>query len=348
MKKIFVALIHIGYWLCYFLLAIVILGVLYGREQNAPSLSIETAFTIIVFFALVPSAICFYSFYYIIFPKFIIPKKIWPAIGLGILIALFSGITGTSSLNTFIAAESCTAEEENDTILGLTLFISFISLISGVIALVIRGCLTWIDEIKLKEALKRKNQEMELALVKSQLDPHFLFNTINNIDVLILKDAEEASVYLNKLSDIMRFMLFETKTEKIPLEQEVQYIKKYIELQRIRTANPDYVTFEVQGNIEHIEIAPMAFICFIENAFKHTTNKKLKHAIHVNIQVTEKGVMFKCTNKLDVNRHAEVESNGLGNQLIQKRLQLIYPNSHELITLKENDQYNVQLTIWHE
>ena len=96
---------------------------------------------------------------------------------------------------------------------AMTLFIAFIAFIAGVIALVIRGFITWVDEIKLKDELKQKNHETELALVKSQLDPHFLFNTLNNIDVLILKDQKVASEYLNKLSDIMRFMLFETKAD---------------------------------------------------------------------------------------------------------------------------------------
>ena len=79
------------------------------------------------------------------------------------------------------------------------------------------------------------------------MDPHFLFNTINNIDVLILKNATKASNYLNKLSDIMRFMLFETKTDKILLSKEIEYIDKYIALQKIRTANSNYVNFRVKG-----------------------------------------------------------------------------------------------------
>ena len=90
---------------------------------------------------------------------------------------------------------------------------TFIGSICGSVALVIKGFITWYNEIKLKEMLKEKNFEMEMALVKSQLDPHLLFNTINNIDALILKDAVTASDYLNKLSDIMRFILYETKIQ---------------------------------------------------------------------------------------------------------------------------------------
>ncbi len=231
--------------------------------------------------------------------------------------------------------------------LDMTLFIAFISLISGIIALVIRGFITWFKELKLKEALKQKNHEMEMALVKSQLDPHFLFNTINNIDVLIIKNANEASDYLNKLSDIMRFMLFETKTEEIELAKEIEYIEKYIELQKIRTSNSNYISYAVEGDSVNRSIAPMVFIPFIENAFKHTTNKKLQDAIDIKIKIEAKGISLECVNKIDPNRKLEQESNGLGNELIQKRLNLIYPERHQLDISNENNVYNVYLTIYH-
>src|ERR1044071_687955 len=115
---------------------------------------------------------------------------------------------------------------------------------------------------------------MELALIKSQINPHFLFNTINNIDVLIAKDSAKASEYLNKLSGILRYMIYETRNEKISLAGELDYIEKYLELQKIRTANPDYVNFQISGEANNLKIAPMILFPFIENAFKHTENKK--------------------------------------------------------------------------
>ena len=157
-----------------------------------------------------------------------------------------------------------------------------------------------------------------MALVKAQLDPHFLFNTINNIDVLILKNATKASEYLNKLSDIMRFMLFETKPTSIKLAKEVEYIEKYIELQKIRTANTRYVNFAIDGNPDERMIAPMVFIPFIENAFKHVTNKKLENAININIRIEDTFVQLACENKFDRHRKVQNGSNGLGNDLIKK------------------------------
>jgi LytS/YehU family sensor histidine kinase len=211
--------------------------------------------------------------------------------------------------------------------------------------LVIRGFITWFEEVRLKEELKLKNQETELALVKAQLDPHFLFNTLNNIDVLILKDPEEASEYLNKLSDILRFMLYETKSDLIFLEKEIKYIEKYIELQKIRSANLSYIHFEVLGKTGVHTIAPMIFIPFIENAFKHTTNKKIGNAITVKIVIEDKQILFTCENKFDSSRQIQHESNGLGNELIQKRLDLIYPGNYKLDVVKRADNYSVHLAI---
>jgi len=222
---------------------------------------------------------------------------------------------------------------------------SCLNLVGGTVAIVIKGFSTWFEEVKLKEALQEKNHAMELALVKSQLDPHFLFNTINNIDVLILKDPEEASGYLNRLSDIMRFMLYETKTNEIALSKEIAYIEKYIALQKIRTANESYVDFQVSGNIPGRKIAPMVFIPFIENAFKHTVNKKVEDAIRIAIDVLPEHIIMTCRNRLEPMRTSPSGEGGLGNELIRKRLELLFPGRHELKVCREAAEYSVILTL---
>jgi LytS/YehU family sensor histidine kinase len=222
---------------------------------------------------------------------------------------------------------------------------TFIATVSGIIALVIKGFITWFNEIKLKELLKEKNHEMELSLIKSKLDPHLLFNTINNIDTLILKDPVEASAYLNKLSDIIRFMLYDTKNDKISLSKEIEYIEKYISLQKIRTANDKYVDLSVTGIIGNKLIAPMIFIPFIENAFKHSNNKKLENAITVNIIIKEETLQLVCENRFDSELKRQDNYGGLGNELIQKRLNLIYPEKHTLEINSSHDLYSVNLTI---
>jgi hypothetical protein len=348
MKRSVIIFVHLGFWLCYFILIGCILAVLFGSKANPDVARIQEVFFTLILFAVVPSAISFYGNYYLVFPRINKQKYNFTTILFEILIPLFSGLVGYSSLYSAFGDQCLSGVEgEKSNTAGLILFIAFISFISGVIALVIRGFITWSQELKLKESLKQKTHEMEMALVKSQLDPHFLFNTINNIDVLILKDQQEASDYLNKLSDIMRFMLFETKSEEIPLEKEIEYIEKYIELQKIRTANSNYINYSVTGDPIGKTISPMVFIPFIENAFKHTTNKKIDNAIDIKITISNKHIILDCNNKTDPNRKTEQESNGLGNQLIEKRLNLSYPGKHKLEISNQDNLYKVHLRISH-
>ena len=345
MKKSVVVLLHIGFWICYLILIIVILGMFFQGEPNPDQERLQYLIEIILLFALVPSVISFYSFYFYLFPKYLLQKKILLAIFYALLISLVSGWIGYALLALRFGGDCLNEEGAEGILYGLILFIALIALICGVIALVMQGFITWFGEIKLKETLKQKNQEMELALVKSQLDPHFLFNTINNIDVLILKNAHDASNYLNKLSDIMRFMLFETKTEEILLSKEIEYIEKYIELQKIRTSNLSYVDFVLKGEVNGKKIAPMIFIPFIENAFKHTNNKKVQNAIIITIFIEDTRIVFECKNKYDSSRKSQQESHGLGNELIEKRLNLLYGERHKSEIVNLNDLYSVRLTI---
>lgn len=353
MKKSIVLLLHIGFWLCYILLIIIILASFYrsGNQESVNQFSrVLNAFYSVSLFALFPSFITFYFYYFLIFPKYLKQKKIILSIVYGILFSFAAAIIGYILIRFCIESGYIYDMDQNgkngrSTAVRTIVIMTFIATIAGIPALVIKGFITWFNEIKLKEELKQKNHEIEMALIKSQLDPHFLFNTLNNIDVLILKDANEASNYLNKLSDILRFMLYETKTDEILLRKEIEYIEKYIELQKIRTANVNYVSFEVIGKPANILIAPMAFIPFIENAFKHSTNKKIGNAISVQLFINKDNIIFVCQNKYDPNRKVIQESNGLGNELIQKRLNLIYPEQHVLEINKETNLYSVKLTI---
>lgn len=352
MKKSLVVLIHIGFWVCYFILIGIMLGVYY---RSSPKLinqesRIMNALISLFFFAFVPSLISYFSFYFLLFPKYLKQKKFFLSIIYGILISAGAALISYMLLRYLIESGYVTDMDQGgkngrSTAVRTIVVMTFIGLICGIVALVINGFITWFNEIKLKELLKEKNHEMEMELIKLQLDPHLLFNTINNIDALILKDAVAASDYLNKLSDIMRFILYETKADKIALAKEIEYIEKYIALQKIRTANEKYVQLSVKGIIGSKCIAPMVFIPFIENAFKHTNNKKLENAIIVNIFIHDETIQLVCENKFDSKLKVEHTHGGLGNDLIEKRLQLLYPENHTLEVHKTNELYSINLTI---
>ena len=304
------------------------------------------------FFAFIPSSVSYWTYYLILFPNYLQHKKLIVSIIHGLLISAGAAVIGYILIRYMIESGNMIdmdagGKRGRSTALRAICAMTFIGIISGIVALVIKGFINWFNEKKLKEALKERNHEIELALIKSKLDPHLLFNTINNIDALILKDAVEASNYLNKLSDIMRFMLYETMGDKILLSQEIEYIEKYIALQKIRTANVNYIHFTVSGDVGNKTIAPMIFIPFLENAFKHTTNKKLENAITLNILITESLIKMVCENKYDPKPKVQSIDSGLGNELMQKRLELIYADKHLLEINKNNEVYSVHLTLSH-
>jgi two-component system, LytTR family, sensor kinase len=352
MKKSVIVLLHIGFWVCYFILIAIMLAVYYRSSVNVSNQEsrILNALKSLFLFAFIPSFISYWAYYFLLFPKYLQHRRIFISIIHGVIISTGAALIGYILIRYSIESGYMIdmdngGKHGRSTAITVIIAMTLIGLISGVVALVIKGFINWFNEKKLKEALKEKNHEMEMALIKSKIDPHLLFNTINNIDALIIKDAVEASNYLNKLSDIMRFMLYETMAEKILLSQEIEYIEKYIALQKIRTANVNYIHFTVSGDIGNKYIAPMIFIPFIENAFKHTTNKKLENAITVNILITDKKIKMVCENKFDPKPKVQSMNSGLGNELIQKRLQLIYADKHLLEINKNNELYSVHLTI---
>ena len=345
MKKPFVVLLHCGYWVLYLLLLAIVFATITLQVKKTPlQPSIALIFPIMVMY-LAPNMISFYLFYFLLFPHFLYRKKILALVVFGILVCLISAVSGNLLALVLFGFDQPIFTDTHE-FLTLTISLSLVAAIHGIIALIVRGFITWYAEIKLKEELAQKSFEMELALIKSQINPHFLFNTINNIDVLITKDASLASEYLNKLSDILRYMVYETKSEKIALAKELGYIEKYLELEKIRTANPDYVNFKVEGNPNNLTIAPMILFPFIENAFKHTANRKNSNSICIKALIEKDRLVFECENSYQKNAENKQDFSGLGNDLIKKRLMLLYPEKHLLEIADNEGIYKVKLTLY--
>ena len=203
----------------------------------------------------------------------------------------------------------------------------------------------WIKDRKIKAELEKDKMASQLELLKSQINPHFLFNSLNNIDVLIEDEPQKASEYLKKLSELLRFMLYESNTDKIPLIEEIEYIRKYVDLQKIRTSNDNFVKFEISGNASAKFIAPMIFIHFIENAFKYSTNKKIEDAVNIRFEISEKRLLFFCKNHYKTLNDTKSDKHGLGIHLIKQKLDLIYKKTYNLNVEEEDNWYIVNLEI---
>ncbi|MEC5144188.1 His-kinase domain-containing protein [Chitinophaga sp. 180180018-2] len=213
----------------------------------------------------------------------------------------------------------------------------------GILSAVVQTLITTKDELLL---LEKVNTAAQLDLVKSRTDPHFLFNTINNIDSLLIKDPEKASQYLNRLSGLLRFMLYESAAGEIPLASEINYITEYINLEKIRSVNPEFVKFSVHGNVNGHLVAPMVFIPILENAFKHVSSRTTAAAIVAELDIQDREIVFKCMNMYDSNKRSTLMNNGLGWGLIRQRLELLYGNRYRMEVNKHEMYYEVVLTLF--
>jgi len=196
--------------------------------------------------------------------------------------------------------------------------------------------------------LQKEKLQLELNSLKAQVHPHFLFNTLNNLYSLTLKNSNKASEVVLKLSDIMRYVLYQANEDQVELAQEISFINDYIDLQRIRYASKYTIDFEVIGITKDKKIAPLLFIDFVENAFKHGLDKRFNDGyVTVKFTILDNEVIFECNNSLGQteDNNTSHKTGGKGHINVQRRLELIYPNTHTLAINKNIDSYTVYLKI---
>jgi len=205
------------------------------------------------------------------------------------------------------------------------------------------------DSLKLekeKQSLVLQNIQSELALLKLQVSPHFLFNTLNNIDYLIFHDMAKASNSISKLGDILRYMIYDSKAEKIPLSSEISHIEDYIELIRLRTSGSNYLNYSLSGHPGHLQIAPMLFLPLIENAYKHSSKKEGENIISIIINIDNSTFNFNVSNEYDNSPKTTTPANsGIGFNIVRRRLDLLYPGKNTIKISQDNIRYNVELKL---
>ncbi|MEM9052274.1 MAG: sensor histidine kinase [Bacteroidota bacterium] len=185
-------------------------------------------------------------------------------------------------------------------------------------------------------ARRQKEKEAELKLLKAQLNPHFLFNTLNNLYGLSVIKSDKLPDLMLQLSDLLRYSLYETKETFVQLEKEVLYLENYIALEKIRLENTTKVDFTSSGNISAHRIAPMLLIVFVENAFKHVgSSDENQNEVKLNIDIEDNELIFKCENTIAPDstlkpREIETGKSGMGLENARKRLDLLYPGRYEL------------------
>ncbi len=178
--------------------------------------------------------------------------------------------------------------------------------------------------------LQKDNLILELSALKSQINPHFLFNTLNNIYSLSLRKSDKAPEMILKLSDMMRYVLYECNAGAVPIEKEIQFIKNYIDLERLRHGEEVKIDFTLNGNPGINRIEPLLLIPIVENSFKHGINQHLeKGFIDIEMEVKDRKLFLHAVNSVQNGKQRE-DKHGIGLDNVKKRLELLYPQNHLL------------------
>ncbi|WP_171595506.1 sensor histidine kinase [Marinifilum caeruleilacunae] len=209
---------------------------------------------------------------------------------------------------------------------------------------------SWFKVIETEKRLvemKQKQSETELLALKSNIHPHFLFNNLNSLYALARKKSDETPGYILQLSDLMRYMIYESNDQHVDLEKEIAYITNYLELQKLRCKNKTRIRYLIEGELKHQKIAPFLMIPFIENSFKHGgLNQFDRDIIDLSIRI-ENGILeMDLCNSIPKQSSKEIDPiGGFGIENVKSRLESLYPNKHDLHLSKQEDEYKVALKL---
>jgi two-component system LytT family sensor kinase len=219
----------------------------------------------------------------------------------------------------------------------------FTSLIFVFLSTVLKFTLDWFLNERIQRDLENQRLSAELAFLKSQINPHFLFNSLNSIYSLAYQRSETTPEAILKLSEIMRYMLYECNDNKVDLGKELQYLQNYIDLQKIRYGNRAFVDFEVNGLISDQRIVPLLLIAFIENAFKHGVANDPATPISIAMDVKPGHLSFKMQNKK--HRFNKDAVGGIGLNNVKRRLDLLYPDKYQMNIDDGLEFYTIELSL---
>lgn len=195
-------------------------------------------------------------------------------------------------------------------------------------------------------AMAKEKAEAELNFLKSQINPHFLFNSLNSVYFLIDKDNNDARSALHKFSDMLRYQLYECNDEKIPIEKEIAYIKDYVDLQRLRREAHDEVQFNCSPSVKGFSIEPLLLIPFVENSFKHLSHfgGNRKNLVSIDVDRQNGEFSFQVSNTVEYSS-VKQPVGGIGLKNVKRRLELLYPDKHKLVLGEKDDVFSIDLKI---
>ena len=332
-------IVHSVYWL--FLGVIMALIIFFSKERMTK----EYILVGICYFSIINISI-FYINYTLLIPQLL--KKYWIyVLSIVVLIVVMMFLkTGLALLYRDVMLEQTnpktwvTKHTDLNMYMISSVFISGFFIISSCL---IKFMLDWFSHIRIQRSLETERKDMELQFLKSQLNPHFLFNSLNNIYSLAYQKSDKTADAILKLAEIMRYMIYESNDSWVALSKEIEYVQSYIELQKLRFKNGASVEMTLNGEIDDQQIIPLILISFVENAFKHGVANDPKDPIRINIIANQKILHFSITNKKSNGNKDEVGGVGLNN--VERRLQLLYPERYKLNIVNSATHYTSELML---
>ncbi len=342
-------LVHLFCWL------ILAWGVLYSHPTGL-DITVTTGFWIRQTDLLIILMCMFYLNYYLLIPRLLVRhKKV--IVYILIVVALLVGVTCLNSfinsffnLNPFVFSHPRPPHDgpgHPDRHGRLDIFVPGMNLLMIGLGITISFIQKWQQEVTLRQQLEQEKTATELTLLKAQINPHFFFNTLNTIYSYTLSDGDVARAAITNLSKMMRYVLYDAAGLQTPLNKEVAFIKEYTELMRLRISAKTTVLLQVQEAAGDAMIAPMVFLPFVENAFKHGVSGITEGHISIWILQNPGEVELIVKNTVyETRRESEDESNGIGILNTTRRLDLLYPGKYTLSAgLIDGPEYEVKLKL---
>ena len=337
-KAIRTSLIHITAWSLLYTLPFLI----FGKVNDTDLLEKLTRFSIVIFAFLT----VFYVNYFILIERLMFRKKLWQfVVSEGLLIfAVASSLYLWNAANP-AAPDPSKPEHVHSAVVFLLRDVLSLLITFGV-SLAVKTTSKWYQmEIEYQEA-EKKRTEAELINLRQQLNPHFLFNTLNNIYSLIAISPDKAQSTVLELSKLLRYALYENDHKFVPLQHEIDFIKNYVELMRIRLTSDIEVITEIEiSDANNLLVAPMLFISLVENGFKHGISPSQASFIYINIHQQNNQLHCTIRNSYFPKSSADQSGSGIGLDNLRRRLELIYPSQHTLTAQKEDNIFVSQLII---
>jgi LytS/YehU family sensor histidine kinase len=309
--------------------------------HNNSKVSTEGLVVIFVGYGIINIGLFYLNFLYLI-PKFLDKKK-YRFYSLSLIIAII--VFGLGKYGLAVYYRPIILHEHGKTTSFLSYFISagLTSIFFLFLSTALKFSVDWFLNERIQRDLENQRLSAELAFLKSQINPHFLFNSLNSIYSLAYQKSDMTPEAILKLSEIMRYMLYESNDNKVDLEKELQYLQNYIDLQKIRFGDNAFVDYKLTGEVGNQKIVPLLLIAFIENAFKHGVANDPSSPICLRINLDGTHLHFFMENKKHMmNRDTE---GGIGLNNVKRRLDLLYPGKYTLTIQDETNVYTCELSL---